>query len=59
MTFLENGKSLLLKKESTYWLKCRGIYPNMWNLEKDKRNYIFAEIEDLLKKRAQSKFPDF
>ena len=31
----------------------------MWNLEKDKRNYIFAEIGDHLKKRAQSKFPDF
>ena len=31
----------------------------MWNFEKDKRNYIFAEIKDLLKKRAQSKFPDF
>ena len=31
----------------------------MWNLEKDKRKYIFAEIEDLLKKRAQSKFSDF
>ena len=52
-TFLQNGKSPIQKGKHVR------INANTRNLEKDKRNYSFAEIGALLKKRVQSKFLNF